>query len=115
MLQQNAILILLLAKLPAVFAFTPQFSVLLGEAPNIAAMPIASGVATAGTDLGTVSKSALSGANFMLLSVAQESEIVTQQGTINWENPAQAIIGTVFLLYVAFSILAGILACNNDL
>lgn len=67
---------------------------------------MASGVANAGVD--TASKSLLSGADSLILSVAEVSESVTRQGVINWENPGEAFVGSIFLLYVAFSILAGI-------
>lgn len=67
---------------------------------------MSSGVANSGVD--TASKSLLSGADSLLLSVAEVSEDVARQGVINWENPGEAFVGSIFLLYVVFSILAGL-------
>mmetsp|Transcript_25211 Transcript_25211/g.69522 ORF Transcript_25211/g.69522 Transcript_25211/m.69522 type:complete len:118 (+) Transcript_25211:298-651(+) len=47
----------------------------------------------------------------LIISVASEgSDSVTavRQGLINWENPGEAFGGAVLLLYIGFSIFAGI-------
>lgn len=98
MLRSTASLLLLLANVSAAFAFSPQFSGTM--------MPMTSGVIAPGVD--AVSKSLFSGANSILLSVVEESESVTKQGLINWDNPGEAALGSITLLYIAFSVAAGI-------
>ena len=43
-------------------------------------------------------------------SVVEETAVITtrQVGLINWDNPAESIGGAITLLYIVFSILAGI-------
>mmetsp|Transcript_22421 Transcript_22421/g.55589 ORF Transcript_22421/g.55589 Transcript_22421/m.55589 type:complete len:106 (+) Transcript_22421:1125-1442(+) len=86
-------LLVLFANLASVFAFAPM-------------MPMASEVAAPVVE--SISKSIFSGADSILLSVVEESEIVTKQDLINWDNPGEAIIGSITFLYIAFSIAAGI-------
>jgi hypothetical protein len=103
--QHSTLFLLLLAKISAVFAFAPTFSVHSGAVYD-AMLSSTSGLANIGID--TASKSLLSGADSLLLSAAEVSEDVARQGVINWENPGEAFVGSIFLLYVVFSILAGI-------
>jgi hypothetical protein len=103
MQRQNILLLLLVASISGALAFAPQFGVYSGPA-NGAMTTISSGVA--GVD--TVSNSPLSNAGSVIVSVVQEGETVVRQGVINWDNPAEAIGGAITLLYIGFSIFAGI-------
>ena len=102
MLQRKSLILLLLALVSEVLSFAPQSSVCLGPT-NVAMIPTSSnGFET------VVSKSLLNDVDSLLLSVVQETESVTRQSMIDWDNPGSAILGSITLLYIAFSILAGI-------
>ena len=102
MLQRKSLIFLLLALVSEVLSFAPQSSVCLGPT-HVAMMPTSSnGLET------IVSKSLLNDVDSLLLSVVQETESVTRQSMIDWNNPGSAILGSITLLYIAFSILAGI-------
>ncbi len=95
-------ILLLLANLSAVSAFAPLFG-----APSQGAMvPMAPSATTLGAE--SFSSELSSGAGSLLLSVVEETETVSKQGLINFDNPGEAIIGSITLLYIAFSIAAGI-------
>ena len=102
---RKTILMLIFMKASAAFAFAPQYSIYSGSA-DVATTPTTSSIATA--DAYSVSGSLLNDANTFLVSIAEENEIVTRQGLINWGNPGESLLGSIFLLYVVFSILAGI-------
>lgn len=104
MFVQETYLILFIMKASAVFAFAPPVSIY--SAANVAMTPTTPSVAT--TEACILSKSLLSDANSVWISIAEEHEIVARQSLINWDHPGQALLGSVFLLYVVFSILAGI-------
>ena len=99
--QFKASLLFLLANISAALAFAPQFSIDLGAAHQ-ATTPMASGLDT------VVSSSMFAGINSLILSVVEEAETVAKKGVINWDNPGEAIFGSITLLYFAFSIAAGI-------
>lgn len=98
----KASVLLLIAKIAAVSAFAPQFSIDFGAAQDT----IAPGLDT--SIVGSISDSLITGADSLLLSVVEEGEAVTKQGLINWDNPGEAILGSITLLYIVFSIAAGI-------
>ena len=91
----KASVLFLIAKIAAVSAFAPQFSIDFGAAQDT----IASGLGTSIFD--SVSDS-------LVLSVVEEGEAVTKQALINWDNPGEAILGIITLLYIVFSIAVGI-------
>ena len=95
---------LLLTNISVTSAFAPESVVHLGAAHD-AMTSIPSG-ATASID--TELNSLVSGVGSALLSLANDSETVIRQPLINWEHPAQAIGASVTLLYIVFSVLAGI-------
>ncbi len=103
--QFKACLFLLFANISAVLAFAPQFNIDLGAAHEATA-PMLSGLDA--TVFGEVSNSMFAGANSLVISVVEEGDTVTKQGVINWDNPGEAIFGSITLLYFAFSIAAGI-------
>ena len=103
-----SVLLLLFSTLSSVVAFTPPFSVCSGVAHDavVTMTPMASTALTNGVD--ALSPSLSAGANILLISMAEGSESATRQGLINWGNPAEAVGGIITLLYIVFSILAGI-------
>ena len=98
----NSIYILLLSRLSGVVAFAPPSGLCLGAAHDL--MGVAT-LMTSASDTPTLDFDATSS---LLLSLVEESEIVTRQGLINWGNPAEALGGLVLLLYIGGSVLAGV-------
>lgn len=95
--------VLLLTSLSAVVVgFAPPSSVCAGVGYDaIDAMePAASALPSLPVDATT-----------LLISVAaegSESAAVVRQGLINWGNPSEAFGGAILLVYIGFSVLAGI-------
>jgi len=100
-----SLLLLIFSNLSVAVAFTPA-----AHDSIVAMTPMASAVVTTGIDAISSSLSSLSAdtTNSLFISMAEESESVTRQGLINWGNPAEAVGGAITLLYIVFSILAGI-------
>ena len=98
-------LLLIFSTCPGVAAFTPA-----AHDSIVAMTPMASAVVTTGIDAVSPSLSSLSAVTTtsLFISMAEGSESVTRQGFINWGNPAEAVGGAITLLYIVFSILAGI-------
>jgi len=101
----NYVHMLLLSMLSSAIGFSPQFSVHSGVTYD-AVMQVASAVPA--DVVGAASPSMLADTDSLLISVAEQGESVTRPGMINWENPAEAAGGAITLLYIGFSILAGI-------
>ena len=106
MYHPNILFIFIFLKLSVALALVPHFGVLSRAANGVMTTTTTSWVET--TDADTVSNVLPHEWHSLLLSVAERSENLTKQGLINWENPGEAIFGSITLLYIAFSIAAGL-------